>query len=455
MEREEVREYVEHAQSIIDASPQMDEANTKAAVLRDFLDLLEWNIPVNTQLEYSVEAFGKTYKVDYALVLEGTPVAFLEAKGVDTSLTDKHREQLRAYLKNEDVNLGILTNGEDYEFYRRQVVDTKVNVNTLAKTDLQNLPERVTILRAFTKEAIENDEWVKILNRITELRDARDALGRDKDDLATEIAELLAENVSETLTQPAESQAKEMIDRLIDDIEGEIESPDSGGNAVAGTVRRQNISGPDNAKVAVFPSRESGLKFLTENNAWGFVRVGSKPDYVAMYLSRDVQEVRYFAKVKEIVSPEDAQLQREPETYVDREEIEDGKMVVVFEENSLYELEDPIPFKNKWPQSLQYTTLRKLRTAETTDDLFADDSKRREEPNSIEELVLEAVRENPGTSLRSIHRTVAEFEESSIEWVDEWGEARTDVQTALHNLRDMNLVRLDDRSWFPADSDEV
>jgi len=36
----------------------MDEANTKAAVLRDFLKLLNWQIPQNTQLEYSVEAFG-------------------------------------------------------------------------------------------------------------------------------------------------------------------------------------------------------------------------------------------------------------------------------------------------------------------------------------------------------------------------------------------------------------
>jgi hypothetical protein len=73
MNREEVREYVEDSQSVLEASPQMDEANTKAAILRDFLDLLEWEIPTNTQLEYSVKAFGQTYKVDYALILEGAP----------------------------------------------------------------------------------------------------------------------------------------------------------------------------------------------------------------------------------------------------------------------------------------------------------------------------------------------------------------------------------------------
>ena len=219
-----MKDYVDHAQATIEAAPQMDEANTKAAVLRDFLDLLDWTIPDNTQLEYSVKAFGKTYKVDYALILDGTPVAFLEAQGVDTSLTDKHREQLEAYLKNEDVNLGILTNGQKYEFYRREVIDTKVNVNTLGRTGLQSLPERVTTLRAFTKDAIQNNEWEKILNRIKELREARTTLEREKDDLATEVAELFSERISGKITPQTESQAKEMIDRLIGDIETEINS---------------------------------------------------------------------------------------------------------------------------------------------------------------------------------------------------------------------------------------
>ena len=223
MNEDSVSEYVDHAQATIEAAPQMDEANTKAAVLRDFLDLLNWTIPENTQLEYSVKAFGKTYKADYALILEGTPVAFLEAKGVDTSLTEKHRKQLKAYLKNEDVNLGILTNGQEYEFYRREIVDSKVNVDTLGKANLQSLPDKMTTLSAFTKDAIQNEEWVTILDRIRELREARTKLEVEKDELATEVANLFTGRVSEKLASPAESQAKEMIDRLIQDIESEID----------------------------------------------------------------------------------------------------------------------------------------------------------------------------------------------------------------------------------------
>mgnify|MGYP006280650245 CR=1 FL=1 len=227
MDEDSVSAYVDHAQATIEAAPQMDEANTKAAVLRDFLDLLNWTIPENTQLEYSVKAFGKTYKADYALILEGTPVAFLEAKGVDTSLTEKHRDQLKAYLKNEDVNLGILTNGDEYEFYRREVIDSKVNVNALGKTDLQSLPDKMTTLSAFAKDAIQNEEWITILDRIRELREARTKLEAEKDELATEVANLFTERVSEKLASPAESQAKEMIDRLVQDIESEIDDDSS------------------------------------------------------------------------------------------------------------------------------------------------------------------------------------------------------------------------------------
>lgn len=241
MDEVAVRDYVERARSVIETSPQMDEANTKAAVLRDFLKLLGWEIPTNTQLEYSVKAFGKIYKVDYALVLEGAPIAFIEAKGVDTPLTDKHREQLAAYLKNEDVNWGVLTNGEQYEFYRRRVVDSKVNVNALADTELQNLPDRVVILRAFTKDAIQTGDAEKIATRINKLKQSRTVLESEKDRLATEVTELLTDEISDAISSPAESQAKEMIDRLIQDIETEIVSdeavsPDNGGDDTPPTV---------------------------------------------------------------------------------------------------------------------------------------------------------------------------------------------------------------------------
>ena len=392
MNRDAVREYVEQSDAVLAASPQMDEANTKAAILRDFLDLLDWQIPQNTQLEYSVEAFGQTYKVDYALILDGTPVAFLEAKGADTALTADHDEQLSSYMMNKNVNYGILTNGKQYRFFQRRVDASKVNVQQVGDVTLEDLPNRLAVVKAFKKDAIESGESGKILGRINELREARRTLEAEKDDLAVELSNVLTDEVSDAISSLAETQAKEMIDRLVANIESEIDadggtkspkdgdtsdhSPDPADSHIVGQIKRSEIEGDNDAKVAVFPTKRSGLEFLRENNAWGFVRIGQNPEFVAMYLSEDVREITYVARVSDIVPATEADLVRPREAYFESasDEAQAGfdpnQQVVVFEEGSLYELEDPIPYKTKYPQSLRYTTLGALQTAETTDDML-------------------------------------------------------------------------------------
>jgi hypothetical protein len=71
-----------------------------------------------------------------------------------------------------------------------------------------------------------------------------------------------------------------------------------------------------------------------------------------------------------VVEPDEAELIREPLDYKDGAKIAGGKKVIMFEPGSLYELEDPVPFESRYPQSLQYTTLGKLRSAKTTDDML-------------------------------------------------------------------------------------
>jgi len=286
MDEAEVKEYVEHAQSVIDDAPQMDEANTKAAVLRDFLDLLAWEIPTNTQLEYSVKVGTQPYKVDYALLLEETPVAFFEAKGVDTTLTEGHRDQLASYMKNENVNWGILSNGQQYQFLRREVVDTNVSVEVLTEAELQQLPEQLTILRAFTKDAIEAGDSEKIADRIEELKNARTTLEDDKDTLSADIAAVLTENVSETLSTLAESKAKEMIDSLVREIDEEINS--NGGSSTKRFPKEstnvpddksETNSGQGSPKIAGdMPSVPEVSSFKTDTDKRFYKRLKNKPD---------------------------------------------------------------------------------------------------------------------------------------------------------------------------------
>jgi predicted type IV restriction endonuclease len=234
MDSASIQDYVESAQPVIEDSPQMQEATTKASLLNDFIELLGWEIPTNTELEYSVKAFGKTFKVDYALILGGQPVAFLEAKGLDTTLTSDHREQLTAYLQNENVRFGILTNGQEYEFYYRYLGDSnsQFKVEAVERTTLQKLPDKKNIIGAYQAQKIRNEESRAIIEHIRELRKSRDTLADEKDELATAVVDLLTDTVSDAIESEAQTQAKEMIDRLITDIDSEVEgeTPVSGGS---------------------------------------------------------------------------------------------------------------------------------------------------------------------------------------------------------------------------------
>ncbi len=138
-------------------------------------------------------------------------------------------------------------------------------------------------------------------------------------------------------------------------------------DAVQGTISRQDVDGPDDALGALFPTREDGIDFLRKNNAWGFVTMNRDPEFVAMYISGGPNEVRFVARVKEIVDAEDADLARPSEEY---EQYSSGKQVVVFEPGSLYKLEDPIPYRDKTPYSLRYISLGDFRTATGTDELI-------------------------------------------------------------------------------------
>lgn len=147
--------------------------------------------------------------------------------------------------------------------------------------------------------------------------------------------------------------------------------PQIGADAVQGTIERDQLDGPDDATVAVFPSQKSGVEFLKENNAWGFVRINQNPEYVAMYISEDVQTVRYVAEVDKIVPAEEAQLARTLENYVgDQANFDEDKKVVVFESDSLYRLADEIPLGDRVPYSLRYTDLGRLKGAESTNDIL-------------------------------------------------------------------------------------
>ena len=398
MNGEVVENYVGQSQTLLEASPQMDEENTKVKIIQPFVDLLGWNFySTEVQLEYTVQMGTQSSKVDYALMVGDTPVVFIEAKPARSDLSDGNVRQLQSYMRQElSVDWGVLTNGKEFEILSVTGDHRQDGETSIATFNLDEMADNPDILEILTKDAIQSGRAGDIARQLTQTNRAISRLTDRETPIAERLTDVLQDELDETPLDLEEQsldfvnelrhtlrEQREFIGESTDDgddtsgdnvseddpdtEEGEIEPVE---NNVAGTMRRTDIEVGEEAQVAVFPTRESGLPFLFENNAWGFVRIGRDFDYVAMYVTQDAREVQYFATVRDVVAPKDAELIREPTEYLDRDEIADNKMVVRFEADSLYQLEDPIPYETKYPQSHRYTTLGEFRTAETTDDIL-------------------------------------------------------------------------------------
>ncbi|WP_280535543.1 type I restriction enzyme HsdR N-terminal domain-containing protein [Halopenitus sp. POP-27] len=220
----QLSEFVSRTREVTERYPQMNEDNTKSKLLREFLELLGWDIAFDAELEYPVTIGTTRNYVDYALSADGSaPVLFVEAKGYDTTITDSHREQLHSYLRQTDVDWGLLANGDRYEIYRRENVDDGVTIRAVAQLSVEELPTYVEYVRLLTKDALTSGHAGELAERIFEIRRARETLERRKDEIADRLAGAVTDEVGDVVSQEATTESKELIDRLIADLEARTE----------------------------------------------------------------------------------------------------------------------------------------------------------------------------------------------------------------------------------------
>jgi hypothetical protein len=402
MNQDAAQSYVERSRQLIETSPQMSEETTKVRLVQPFLELLGWDLySTEVEPEYTVPMASGSTRVDYALMAGGSPVVFVEAKPVRSDLSDDQVQQLKSYMRQQlEVDWGIITNGKQFEVLSKGWGSNPGEEVSVARFDLNDLVNDPKVLEILSKDAIRSGRADEIAEQVARTNEVIRYLSENEEEVARTIVDAIKEQiidfpinleeqarnftqnlisalreqrrfVSERADLPSETSAAEPDSTESSD--GEATSSDelqAQVNKVTGTIARSDITGKPDAKMAVFPTRGTGEIFLRENEAWGYVRVGQDFEYVAMYVTEGVSEVRYFAEVDGFVDPYEADLERHPHGYGDRDSIADGKKIVTFKSGTLYELEDPIPYASKHPQSLRYTTLQRFRDAETTDDLF-------------------------------------------------------------------------------------
>lgn len=389
MNTQAVVEHVERSKSLLEASPGLDEENTKAKLIQPLLELLGWDLySTEVELEHTVPMASGRTRVDYALKVGGNPVVFVEAKPARSELSESELTQLRSYLRQDlDVGWGVLTNGMQFEVLRKgEGGNGEISVMSFDLNELADSPERLELL---TKEAIQSGRADEIAEEVTRTKRAVEYLERETDEVSEAIASSVQEHVGDVPVD-LEEQSRKFVRELASALREQQRFVAGTGDTTSTTgtdeptgeelpkdgppvISRSEFAGDSDDIVAVFPANPSGMEFLLENEAWGFVRVGQEFDFVAMYITGEEgteSAVRYVARAGDIVAPEEADLARPATEYREDGKIAEGKKVVNFEPGSLHELSDPILFESKYPQSLRYTTFGEFQSAETTDDIL-------------------------------------------------------------------------------------
>lgn len=215
--RDELTGYAERSADLIEESPQMDEENTKRKIVEPLVDCLGWDIlSSDVELEYSVQMGAGTKKVDYALKLEERPVVFVEAKGCDTTLEESHENQLKSYMRQVGVDWGLLTNGRQFEIFRRDVSGTRPNEIALAEFDIEEVPENDHPLKALSRHSIESGEAEQIAEKIEAVQRAVESLRKNKEDLAEDLTAVVTKVAGNAVSQQVEDEAKGFVDALIE-----------------------------------------------------------------------------------------------------------------------------------------------------------------------------------------------------------------------------------------------
>lgn len=221
MDEETVSDYVERSRSLVNSSPQMDEQNTRSRLIDPFIkDVLGWDFySTSIEMEYSIQMGSSKKKVDYALFSDGSPAVFVEAKGCDTTITERHVSQLQSYMRQEWVDWGLLTNGKSFVVFRLQKDGHSPDVKQLGEAELKDLSVNDWMLAALSKDSIQSGASTDIYRRVERRRQAIATLSEQKDAIADSVREMVVEQVGEVVSQPAESLSKTLVDDLIVELE--------------------------------------------------------------------------------------------------------------------------------------------------------------------------------------------------------------------------------------------
>ena len=114
----QLSELLNKIQKIIERNPSMDKATTKTKIIRPLLESLGWDfLSDDVRLEYPVKMRRGTQRVDYAFLVKGSPVNFVEAKAIGSDINERDARHIISYGRVEKVRCVAVTNGKEIKIF--------------------------------------------------------------------------------------------------------------------------------------------------------------------------------------------------------------------------------------------------------------------------------------------------------------------------------------------------
>lgn len=121
MERLELGQVLQQVRSRIaqhGGSRQLNEENTKAALVEPILRALGWDVEDLDEVQREYKRRPRDKPVDYALLVRRIPRLFIEVKALGHNLEDRRwANQIMGYASVAGVEWVLLTNGDEYQLY--------------------------------------------------------------------------------------------------------------------------------------------------------------------------------------------------------------------------------------------------------------------------------------------------------------------------------------------------
>ena len=154
-----------------------EEATKTALVLPFITHVLGFNVfdPDEVVPEYTADVGTKKgEKVDYAIVVNGSPIMIFECKHYGVNLTKEPASQLYRYFSVTEARLGVLTDGVTYQFYSDIDEPNKMDHRPFLELNMLDAESiDADEIKRFTKPAFDLE---KILDTSKDLKYTREVL---------------------------------------------------------------------------------------------------------------------------------------------------------------------------------------------------------------------------------------------------------------------------------------